>query len=602
VKRVTALRTRLLWLVCAALAPVAILAVSGLLALGRQQHDLARQALVEKARALASAVDAELKASVAALEVLALSPSLDTGDLETFQARAGTAADFRDSWDSILLTDPAGTWLLSTRIAYGARLPGRGVVVERESFDRARATRRPAIGNIARGPGGRPLFPVRVPVVRGGELRYMLNALVDPESMRRILERQKVPAQSLSAVFDANLNIVARSRGHERYVGTALSASLRTLMGDAVEGWGLTRTREGDEAYAAFSRADAGAWGVALGVERRAVDTPLWRSYALSAAGIVLSFALGGLAAAWLARRISRPIAALREAARAAGRGELRQPAPAGIPEVDEVAHALADAVRRLQELNATLEARVTERTRELERANVELAASNEQLESFSYSVSHDLRTPLRAVDGYAALLQRDVGGLPEPARQRLQTVRDSAQHMGRLIDALLAFSRLSRRPVARAGVDVAALARECVAEQRGASAAEVAIGELPAGDADPQLLRQVLANLVGNAFKYSARARAPRVEIGALVEGAETVYYVRDNGVGFDMQHAGKLFGVFQRLHHAGEFEGTGVGLAIVQRIVARHGGRVWAHAAPGAGATFYFTLGSASGARERL
>jgi signal transduction histidine kinase len=592
---VAALRTRLLWLVGAALLPVAILALAGLLMLGRQQHDQARQALVEKARALASAVDLELQASVAALELLALLPSLDTGDFETFHARAVTAANFRDTWDSILLTDRAGTWLLSTRIPYGARLPGRGVVVERDSFDAVVATLQPAIGNVASGPGGRFLFPVRVPVVRDGKLRYVLNALVKPDALRRILERQKVPARALSVVFDANLNTVGRSREHAAYVGQPLPEPLRRLIGDAVDGWGVTPMREGQAAYSAFSRANAGAWGVALGVERRDVDAPLWRSYSISAAGIALSIALGVLAAMRLARRISRPIAELGEAARAAGRGEPHDAAPAGIPEIDAASQALADAVRRLQSLNATLEARVAERTRDLERANLELAASNEQLESFSYSVSHDLRAPLRTVDGYAALLQRELGELPESARQRLQTVREAAQHMGRLIDALLSFSRLSRLAVTRVRVDVAALARECVAEQRGASPAEVVLGELPGVDADPQLLRQVLANLIGNAFKYSARASAPRVEIGALEEDGETRYYVRDNGVGFDMQHAGKLFGVFQRLHGVEEFEGTGVGLAIVQRIVERHGGRVWAQAAPGAGATFFFTLGAA-------
>ncbi len=590
-----ALRTRLLWLVCAALLPVAILALAGLQILGRQQQDLARLAMQEKARALASAVDLELQGSVAALEVLALLPSLDAGDFRTFHARAKTAADFRDSWDSILLTDVSGKWLLSTRVAYGARLPGQGVVVERESFDAAVTTRQPVIGNIARGPGGRYLFPVRAPVVRGGEVRYVLTALVDPGAMQLILARQKVPARSLSVVFDANLNIVARSRNSQAYVGRPLAESQRRLMGNATEGWGVARMHEGEEAYSAFSRAHAGAWGVVLGVDKSDLDAPLRRSTAISASGIALSIALGVLAALWLAQRISRPIAELREAAHAAGRGELREAPPAGIPEVDEVAQALADAMRRLQELNATLEARVGERTGELAHANLELAASNEQLESFSYSVSHDLRAPLRAVDGYAALLLRDADALPELARQRLQTVRDSAQHMGRLIDALLAFSRLSRRPVARARVDVAALAHECVAEQRGASPAEVVIGALPAAAADPQLLRQVLANLVGNAFKYSARAPAPRVEIGALEQDGETVYYVRDNGVGFDMQHAGKLFGVFQRLHGTEEFEGTGVGLAIAQRIVVRHGGRIWAHAAPGAGATFFFTLGAA-------
>jgi signal transduction histidine kinase len=586
------LRARLLWLVAAALLPAALLAAAGLAALEREQRDRALQGLQQRARAIASAVDAELVASVAALEVLALSRSLDAGELGVFHREAKAAADSRGSWDSVLLTDPTGRWLLSTRVAPGGKLPGRGMVVERESFDPVVARRRPAIGNIAKGPGGRYLFPVRVPVLRAGELRYVLNALVTPSAMLRILERQKVHAQSVSAVFDSRLNIVARTRGHEELVGVSVAASLEGLAGDAAEGKGVARTHEGEPVYAAFSRAGTSAWGVALGVPLEVLDAPLRRSYVLAAAGVLLSLAGGGLAAWWLARRISGPMAALREAARAAGRGEAPVPERSGLREVDDVAQALADAVGELRQLHATLEARVAERTQELARANAELAASNEQLESFSYTVSHDLRAPLRAVDGYAALLQGEVQGLSEEAQRMLQTVRANAQRMGQLIDALLNLSRMARVPLVRRTVAMAALARECAAEARGASTAEIEIGELPACDADPQLARQVLANLLGNAFKYSARAARPRVQVGATVAGGETVYYVRDNGAGFDMQHAAKLFGVFQRLHSSDEFEGTGVGLAVVQRIVSRHGGRVWADAAPGAGATFYFTL----------
>jgi light-regulated signal transduction histidine kinase (bacteriophytochrome) len=163
---------------------------------------------------------------------------------------------------------------------------------------------------------------------------------------------------------------------------------------------------------------------------------------------------------------------------------------------------------------------------------------------------------------------------------------------MGRLIDDLLAFSRLGRQDPAARRVDMAELAAQVVAEMRGESKVAVEVGPLPAADADRAMLKQVWANLVGNAFKYSAKREAPRVEIGGKVQGAEHVYWVRDNGAGFDMRYAQKLFGVFQRLHRVEEFPGTGVGLAIVQRIIVRHGGRVWAEGKPGDGACFYFSL----------
>jgi len=539
------LRARLLWLVGVALLPVALFALASLIALGQQQREQARQALVDRARAVASAVDLELQESVAALQVLALARSLDTGDLRRFHADAAVAAGARATWEGIVLTDLAGKWLLSTRLPFGAPMPGRGTVVEPESFAVLVAGGRPVIGNIAKGPGGRYLFPVRVAVTRGGQARYVLTALVDPADMLGILQRQKVPPQSVVTIFDGSLNIVARSRGQSEFTGAPLSDSLRALMRDAGEGWGPTRTREGGEVYTAFSRAGPGAWGVALGVEMRALDGPIERSYALSGAGLLLSLAAGGLAAVLLARRISGTLA---------------------------------------------------ERAALLSEANAGLRASNEQLEAFSYSVSHDLRAPLRAVDANASMVLEEHGAaLPAGARERLRKVSSSAQHLARLIDDLLAFSQLARRPVARRRVDVAALVADCLRElrgQEGEGALQAVVGELPPCDADPQLLRLVLLNLLGNAIKYSARAGSPRVEVGWL--GDEHAYYVRDNGVGFDMQFAGKLFGVFERLHAQQDFAGTGVGLAIVQRIVQRHGGRVWAQSAPGEGATFYFTLGA--------
>jgi signal transduction histidine kinase len=246
-------------------------------------------------------------------------------------------------------------------------------------------------------------------------------------------------------------------------------------------------------------------------------------------------------------------------------------------------------AVRRLRLQNAELQKRVHERTTELE-------AANKELEAFSYSISHDLRAPLRAIIGFAGMVQKDcLSLLPPKSQQHLQHVVGGAEQMNRLVDDLLKFSRFNRQPLAKQPVDMSRLVDEVLRKlgtEASAGQAEVKVGDLPACQGDPMLLKQVVVNLLSNALKFTRGRETVLVEVGSREEAGETIYFVRDNGAGFDMKYAQKLFGVFQRMHRPEEFEGTGVGLSIVQRIVQRHGGRIWAEAAVGKGATFYFTL----------
>jgi PAS domain S-box-containing protein len=254
-------------------------------------------------------------------------------------------------------------------------------------------------------------------------------------------------------------------------------------------------------------------------------------------------------------------------------------------------------AEESLRQYRDELELRVRERTCELE-------AANRELEAFSYSVSHDLRAPLRAMDGFSRILLEEYAPqLPKEAHDYLQLVRNNAQQMGQLVDDLLAFSRLSRQALKKQPVDPANLVQqvlEDVSIEHNGRHVDVVIRDLPSCQADPALLKQVYTNLIANAFKFTRCCGQAIIEIGAQTNGGmsdETTYFVKDNGVGFNPRYAGKLFGVFQRLHRAEEYEGTGVGLAIVQRIVHRHGGQIWATAEVNQGATFFFTLGGGNG-----
>jgi light-regulated signal transduction histidine kinase (bacteriophytochrome) len=246
-------------------------------------------------------------------------------------------------------------------------------------------------------------------------------------------------------------------------------------------------------------------------------------------------------------------------------------------------------AEEEIRKLNEELEERVIQRTAQLE-------ATNKELEAFTYSVSHDLRAPLRAISGYTNILIEDYEPLLGTEGKRISNVISSEAHrMGRLIDDLLAFSRLSRKEMQNSMIDMQSMAQTIFAglvKPDELERTDLQIQNLPPAMGDPSLIHQVWVNLLSNALKFTSKKERAVIEVGSTQDKNETIYYVRDNGAGFEMQYADKLFGVFQRLHNENEFEGTGVGLAIVQRVILRHGGRVWGEGKEDQGAVFYFAL----------
>ncbi|MDE3151199.1 MAG: HAMP domain-containing protein [Gemmatimonadota bacterium] len=316
-------------------------------------------------------------------------------------------------------------------------------------------------------------------------------------------------------------------------------------------------------------------------------------AHALAVDLILITAVLVLIGGAWgwaISRSLTRPLTRLADAAGTIAAGDYsRRVALERHDEIGEVGAAFNHMADTVERMHGQLEREVAERTTDLQ-------VVNRELEAFSYSVSHDLRAPLRSIDGFSQALLEDYGDVVDAAgRRHLERVRAASQRMGALIDDLLGLARVARGAVALAPVDLSEMAAEIVSELRErdperAVTVDIAPGMVAQGDR--RLLHVALSNLLQNAWKFTRRSAAAHVEFGRAERDAETAYFVRDNGVGFDMQYADKLFAPFQRLHSFEDFEGTGIGLATVQRVVHRHGGIVWAEAAVDRGATIWFTL----------
>jgi signal transduction histidine kinase len=433
---------------------------------------------------------------------------------------------------------------------------------------------------------GEPLMEMAIPVISldTGKPEGVLVADVRLKEIWDLVARIRPGKIGASFIVDAEKRVIAHSNP---------SVVLRGTRFDPPEVDGVQMGLSGQKSVLVSQIISFGARQFHILVEGPVSEA---LALAIHTVGVMLSIVTIALLAAVglgfvAVRRIVRPIEEIAETAKAISAGDLsRRVVVKSRDEMGVLAGAFNSMTLQLETLINDLEKRVTKRT-------AELAASNKDLEAFAYSVSHDLRAPLRHIEGFLELLQKTAGAaLDEQSRHYMDAISEAAKKMGLLIADLLAFSRMGSQAMSFRQVELGTMVRDIIREfEPDAIGRDIAwrIGELPAIDGDASMLRMVLTNLIANALKFTQPRQQPQIEIGSISENpSEVVIFIRDNGVGFDMTYVDRLFGVFQRLHRAEEFEGTGIGLANVRRIIARHGGRTWADGAPGKGAAFYFTL----------
>jgi signal transduction histidine kinase/CheY-like chemotaxis protein len=575
--------------------PLAVLAGVGIYALAEQQRAQAQQAGLELARSVGTAVDAELRSAIAVVETLSTTLTLDHDDLAGFRERALRTLSLEPDWAAIVLSDPAGTTLADTRFAPGVPVPRFD---ERESFERVVRTREPAVGNLARSWKGAWLFPVRAPVMRGDELRYVVTALVEPEEIRRIVNRQQVPADWVISIVDGNGLRVARSRAHEENVGGRLSETVAAIVARGGSGGiGVAYTLEGERIFAPYSRLTPGGWSAVLGIPTATVERAAARSRAVYGGGVLLSIVLGGLAALWLARGISRPMADLRRAAQALGRGETPRLPETPIQEIRDVAGALAGAGEELARAGVQRD----ELLRKERHARETAEAADRAKDEFVAVLSHELRTPLNAVYGWARMLQG--GQLQDRAivERGMDAIVRNADVQVQLIDDLLDLSRITTgkmRLDVRVVEPVAVLQAALDVVRPAAAAKAIQLEAVLDPDAgpvagDPARLQQVVWNLLMNAVKFTPRGG--RIELRLQRTGAQVQIVVSDTGKGIGAE---MLPHVFERFRQADSSStrahgGLGLGLALVKHLVELHGGTVVAQSEGEAkGATFTVSL----------
>ena len=574
-------RQRIFVVVAAAVVPLAVMSAIALYAAYQQQRAQAERAGLDVARAMSIAVEGELRRTISVLQVLDDALQVENENLSAFQEHAKRVRASHPNWRAIVLSDADGTPLVSTEQAFGTRPPP---LVERESLDQVVRTQAPAVGFLARGPQGRWAFPVRVPVMREGQVRYVLSAVVDPEAILSVLRGQRVPADWVVAVADAKGVRVARTRSTQESVGTPYSASLVEMMrksGD--EGKGLTYSTEGDLVFTAYTRSRETGWYTAVGLATTLVDAGARHTFDTWGGGLALSLLIGIAFALLLARRVNSAMAKLRESALATMHGAPFVAPDSEIREIHDVSTALSEASQKRNQLLQSEQA-----------ARSAAENANRAKDEFLAMLGHELRNPLGAISNAASLLQMRELAPAQAARAR-EVIARQVGHLARLTDDLLDVGRAltGKIQLRRQPMDLAAAVAQSIATLRAAHRFRdhrvIEDYKTAWADCDAIRIDQIAANLVVNAVKYTPGGGTIRVSVGR--EGGDAVLRVADDGIGMVPELAGRAFDLFVQGERALDRSqgGLGIGLTLVRRLAEMHGGSASVYSAgPGQGSEF--------------
>lgn len=602
-RRRVPLRRRLFLLALGAILPLAVASGIGLQALVSQQRLQAERASIDLARALSIAVGGELRLSISALETLATAAGVGQDkDLAAFEALARDVLRTRPEWLQIMLARPDGAVVAVAKpLAQGQTLATLQTV-EPESFRWLVQHQRPVVGFLSQGARGAWGVPVRVPVVRDGQLRFVLTAVLKPDTLRTLVQRQQVPQNWLVSVWDARNRRVARSRAHEKFLGSAPSASLQALFAKgAREGIGRTNTLESEDVYTAFIHQQEFGWSVSVAVPAAEMTIGARQSLMAYGGGVLLSVVIGLLAAMTMARRINGPMGQLRQAAQALGQGQSVQVPDGDISEIQEVGDALFDAAQRRAQGESERERLLAaERAAhaEIESAMRQAQTANRAKDEFLAMLGHELRNPLSPIVTALHLMSRRDAHAHEFERRIIER---QVKHMVRLVDDLLDVSRITQGKIElrREPVDMKAVvdqAMELTKPLLDSRSRPVKL-DLPAQPVmvwgDWVRLVQVVGNLLSNAAKFTPAEGLIEISLHQSFDAIELS--VRDEGNGIAPDLLPQVFDLFmqgkQSIHRGSG--GLGLGLAIVKTMVQLHGGRVSAHSeGPGRGSTFKITL----------